>query len=163
MPFMNELGITSEKFWREFTNQNYWYSKKEQIDVKFINLSNFSENLKACMRAPNRRILQLKASVKILIEVVLEWQPPTWSSENLSEWEEIDPELSVSPGLLSEDFLFQGHFLFSITKSGIQLYLIKEYLSANNCTKLKWNKPQIHKLSHTVHNSCYPETNFYCL
>lgn len=39
----------------------------------------------------------------------------TCSSEYLSEGEENDPELSLSPGLLSEDFLFHSHFFFSIS------------------------------------------------
>lgn len=39
---------------------------------------------------------------------------PTWSSENLSERDEIEPELSVSPGLFSDDFLRQSQLLRSI-------------------------------------------------
>lgn len=45
-----------------------------------------------------------------------EWNvEQTWSSENLSEWEEMDPtELSVSPGLLSDDFFRQSQLRRSI-------------------------------------------------
>lgn len=39
---------------------------------------------------------------------------PTCSSENLSERDEIEPELSVSPGLFSDDFLRQSQLLLSI-------------------------------------------------
>lgn len=39
---------------------------------------------------------------------------PTCSSENLSECEDIDPELSVSPRLLSDDFLLHSQLLRSI-------------------------------------------------
>lgn len=45
-----------------------------------------------------------------------DWQ--TWSSEYLAECEDIDSELSVSPGLFSEDFLFHNHFLFSMSVRG---------------------------------------------
>lgn len=40
----------------------------------------------------------------------------TWSSENLSEWEDIDPELSVSAGLLSDDFHRHSRLRLSIMK-----------------------------------------------
>lgn len=46
----------------------------------------------------------------------------TWSSENLSEWEDIDPELSVSPGLFSEDFLRHSQLRRSIlNRSNVEL------------------------------------------
>lgn len=43
--------------------------------------------------------------------VVVRIRLPTCSSEHLSEWEDTEPELSVSPPeLFSEDFFFHNHF-----------------------------------------------------
>lgn len=68
----------------------------------------------------------MRMQTKAIIVDNLRWtNQPTCSSENLSECDDNDPELSVSPRLLSEDFLLHNQLRRSIYKQSATTYLLK--------------------------------------